>query len=172
MEKGGGKIESVARITRPLNKDEFIDFAKKFGQNLSKGDLVLLRGDLGSGKTTFVKGLALSLGVDEDIVNSPTFVILNIYDGMVKLYHMDLYRLESIDDFLESGLEEYLFPKDGVTVIEWPDIIRTICPEEFLEINIEFTDFNTRRLKIHPRGKKYENRFLRGEMYYENIQNR
>lgn len=172
MEEGGGKIEGMARVTKALNKSEFIDFARKIGENLIEGDLILIRGELGSGKTTFVKGLALSLGVDEDIVSSPTFVILNIYSGKLKLYHMDLYRLESIDDFIEAGLEEYLFSEDGVTVVEWPDIIKPICPERHLEINIEFVDLNTRRLWVHSSDEGYVQRFLRGETFYENIQNR
>ena len=163
MEKGGGKIEKLAIITQPLNENELMKFAKNIGDNLVKGDLVLLKGDLGSDKTTFVKGLAFSLGIDMKTVSSPTFTILNVYKGKVKLYHMDLYRLNDINEFIEAGLEEFLSPEDGITVVEWPDIIKSIRQNEFLEIIIEFVSIDFRRLKLIPRGEKYEQRFLRGE---------
>jgi tRNA threonylcarbamoyladenosine biosynthesis protein TsaE len=171
MEKGGGKIKELAITTNLLNENNLIKFAKRFGKVLEKGDLIFLEGEIGSGKTTFVKGLALSLDIDMDIVSSPTFTILNIYSGRFKMYHMDLYRLKDIDEFIEAGLEEFLYPKDGVTVIEWPGIIESTWKDGFLKVKIEFIDNMMRKLMITFKGKNYEKRFLRGD-FYENIKNR
>ena len=91
--------------------------AKDFAARLTGGDIVLLHGELGAGKTTFTKGIALALGVKE-VVTSPTFTIVKEYEGSsLRLYHMDMYRLSG--DITELGLEEYLGRKDGVSVIEW-----------------------------------------------------
>jgi tRNA threonylcarbamoyladenosine biosynthesis protein TsaE len=171
MEKGGGKIKELAITMNLMSENDLIEFAKKFGTGLRRGDLIFLEGELGSGKTTFVKGLALSIDIDMNMVSSPTFTILNIYSGKLKIYHMDLYRLNNIDEFIEAGLEEFLYPKDGVTIIEWPGIIESIWKNGFLKVSIEFIDNTSRRLSITFKGKDYEERFLRGD-FYENIKNR
>ncbi|MDI3472437.1 MAG: tRNA threonylcarbamoyladenosine biosynthesis protein TsaE [Thermotogaceae bacterium] len=171
MEKGGGKIKELAITMNLMSENDLIEFAKKFGTGLRRGDLIFLEGELGSGKTTFVKGLALSIDIDMNMVSSPTFTILNIYSGKLKIYHMDLYRLNNIDEFIEAGLEEFLYPKDGVTIIEWPGIIESTWKDGFLKVKIEFIDNMMRKLMITFKGKNYEKRFLRGD-FYENIKNR
>lgn len=99
------------------SREETIAIAKSFAANLRGGDVVLLSGELGAGKTTFTKGIALALGVKEE-VTSPTFTIIKEYDGdNLRLYHMDMYRLSG--DITELGFEEYLGNKNGVSVIEW-----------------------------------------------------
>ena len=96
---------------------ETLDIAAAFASKLVGGDVVLLHGDLGAGKTTFTKGIARALGV-KDVVTSPTFTIVKEYEGdRLRLFHMDMYRLTG--DITELGLEEYFERKDGVTVIEW-----------------------------------------------------
>ena len=96
---------------------ETLDIAAAFASKLVGGDVVLLHGDLGAGKTTFTKGIARALGV-KDVVTSPTFTIVKEYEGeRLALFHMDMYRLSG--DVTELGLEEYFKRKDGVTVIEW-----------------------------------------------------
>ncbi len=106
---GGHKVKSV---------DETYALAKKVADTLYGGEVLLLDGDLGAGKTTFTKGLAKALGVKEE-VTSPTFTILNVYeDGRLKLNHLDMYRVESSDELAELGIEE-CFDEDAVTVIEW-----------------------------------------------------
>lgn len=98
-------------------REETIAVAERFAAGLKGGDVVLLSGELGAGKTTFTKGIARALGVKEQ-VTSPTFTIIKEYRGAyLHLYHMDLYRLS--DDLSELGLEEYLGREDGVSVIEW-----------------------------------------------------
>ena len=92
-------------------------FAKDFSKNLCRGDIVCLHGDIGVGKTVFTRGISCS-----DAVCSPTFSIMNIYDGNPPIYHFDLYRLNTEDELYESGLMEYIERGDGISVIEWPDI--------------------------------------------------
>ena len=114
--------------------------------------IICLHGDLGSGKTVFTKGIAKALGIDENIT-SPTFNIIKEYDGELPLYHMDLYRLEEVEEDL--GIEDY-FTKGGVVVIEWADIIKDKLPEERLDINIKIVNDEVRVLYIKPYGKQYE----------------
>ena len=117
------------------------------------GMVICLYGELGSGKTLFVKGFAKALGIVDDIT-SPTFNIVKEYlDGEAELYHMDVYRVE--DNYESVGIEDY-FKRDGVTIIEWADIIEDILPNERLDISIQIVDENTRVLTLTPYGEKYE----------------
>lgn len=116
------------------------------------GMVICLNGDLGSGKTVFVKGFASALGI-EDNITSPTYTIVKEYlNGEMPLYHMDVYR---IDENAEFGVEDY-FNKDGVCIIEWSDMIADRLPQERLEIKFKIVDENTRVLVFNPRGEKYE----------------
>ena len=100
-----------------MTREETIAAAQRFASELQGGDVVRLSGELGAGKTTFTKGIALALGIEEP-VTSPTFTIIKEYRGeKLYLYHMDMYRLSG--DLTELGLDEYLGKKDGVSVIEW-----------------------------------------------------
>lgn len=115
--------------------------------------VICLSGDLGSGKTVFVKAFANALGIDEPIT-SPTFNIIKEYkNGELPLYHMDVYRLDDVEEDL--GIEDY-FDKEGVTIIEWADMIKDRLPEERLDIKIKTIDEDTRILVLTPYGKKYE----------------
>ena len=129
--------------------------AKKIAQFLKPQDIILLDGDLGAGKTTFTKGLALGLGIKKN-VKSPTFTIVREYhEGRLPLYHMDVYRLDGkVDDI---GLEDY-YTKGGICIIEWADMIRDYLPEERLEIKFKLSseDEDTRIITITPYGSKYE----------------
>ena len=108
-------------------------------------------GELGSGKTVFVKGFADALGIKEPIT-SPTFTLIKEYhEGEMSLYHMDVYRLTKDD----IGIKDY-FNKGGVTIIEWADIISDDLPEERLDIHFRFVGENRRALIFKPHGKKYE----------------
>ena len=105
----------MERISKSV--EETLAIAEDFAARLKGGDIVLLHGDLGAGKTTFTKGIARALGVEE-VVTSPTFTIVKEYEGRsLRLYHMDMYRLDG--DITELGIEDYLGRKDGVSVIEW-----------------------------------------------------
>ena len=125
---------------------------KAFASSLEKGDVVSLRGSLGAGKTVFAKGIAESLLIEEAIV-SPTFTIVQEYDGRLKMYHLDLYRLSGEDEFESMGGEDFLYP-DGVTLIEWSEKIESMLPLStiFVEITIEE---NGERL-INVEGGKHE----------------
>lgn len=123
------KVESYSR-------NDTYEFAKGLGERVLAGTVVLLSGDLGTGKTVFAQGFADGLGVD-DIVNSPTFTIMNVYDsGRIPLYHFDVYRIADSSEMDELGYEEYFYG-DGVTLVEWPEMIEDIIPEDAVGIKIE-----------------------------------
>lgn len=109
--------------------------AREFAEGLNMGDVVCLEGELGAGKTQFVKGMAAAFDIDESHVQSPTFTLINEYEGSLPLYHFDCYRMESVKEALEIGAEEYFYG-EGVSVIEWPDRIREILPPEAIWITI------------------------------------
>ena len=115
--------------------------------------IICLEGELGSGKTVFTKGFASSLGI-KDTITSPTFNIIKEYlNGEMPLYHMDVYRLEETDE--DIGINDY-FNKNGITIIEWADIINDILPSERLVIKFKVIDEDTRVLVFIPYGEKYE----------------
>lgn len=110
------------------------EIAQRIADTLVSGDVLCMYGDLGAGKTAFVKGLAKGLGVD-DHITSPTFTIVNEYFGRLKLYHFDVYRIADPDEMYEIGYEEYVYG-DGVSVIEWPQLIDEILPEKRYNVTI------------------------------------
>lgn len=119
---------------------------------VSSGDVITLEGQLGVGKTTFTKALAEGLGVKEHIT-SPTFTIIKEYEGVIPLYHMDVYRLENSEE--DIGFDEYFYG-DGVTVIEWAQFISDFLPEKRLEITLNYINEQERELFLNPIGKHYE----------------
>ncbi|KZB89998.1 tRNA threonylcarbamoyladenosine biosynthesis protein TsaE [Bacillus sp. VT 712] len=141
--------------------------ANRLASLLAQGDVLLLEGDLGAGKTTFTKALAKGLEIKRN-VNSPTFTIIKEYkDGRLPLYHMDVYRLG--DEFEDLGFDEY-FEGDGVTVVEWAHLIEEQLPKEFVQINIYHDTPKTRKLVCNAKGARYID--LCKELFnYENISN-
>lgn len=131
-----------------------IELGKKIGSILNAGDVILLTGDLGAGKTHIAKGIGSGLGVTK-IINSPTFTIVKVYNGKIPFYHLDLYRLDGLNN--DFDLEEYI-ESDGVCVIEWPHQIDEIIPNEYLNIKITRISDNERNIEIEGIGryKKYE----------------
>lgn len=124
------------------------------GQFLKPGSLVALSGELGSGKTQFIKGLASGLGVDRSYhVSSPSFVLINEYPGRIPLYHLDLYRLSEGKDLEEMGLEEYFYG-NGVTAIEWAEKATLFMPPQHIWIDIRWTGPKRRQLIIKAVGKQ------------------
>ena len=125
---------------------ETVCLGQRLGESLMPGDLVALSGHLGSGKTWLTKGIALGLGVDPDmVITSPSFALVNEYDGRHTLYHMDLYRLSELSEFLNAGLEEYIYC-GGVVVMEWADRWPEIIHEQNVLINIEITGDQQREI--------------------------
>ena len=115
--------------------------------------VICLMGDLGSGKTVFVKSFANALEIDEPIT-SPTFNIIKEYlNSELPLYHMDVYRLDDVNEDL--GIEDY-YEKGGITIIEWADMIKDMLPDERLDVKFKIIDENTRVIILIPHGKVYE----------------
>lgn len=114
------------------SEEETKKFAKKFAEKLKKGDIVVLSGDLGSGKTKFVEGILSYYGIENEI-SSPTFTIVNEYISKKEnIYHFDVYRLENSDEFYAIGGEEYF--QKGICFIEWGEIIKDILPKQYIQI--------------------------------------
>ena len=130
------------------------EYACKLADGLRAGDVLLLQGDLGAGKTEFVKGLAAGLGVTER-VTSPTFALLNVYQGKVPVYHFDLYRLERPEELAEIGFDEFL-GGDGVAVVEWPDRFWEEMPQEVIKVQLAVgEDLSTRVIRLDYFGARY-----------------
>lgn len=129
---------------------EMIDLGKEISKNLTGGDIVLLQGELGAGKTTLSKGIALGLGIADEIV-SPTFTLMNIYeDG--KLVHIDTYRLEDEEDLIEIGVEDYLGQANTITIVEWPEKIKKLLKnKKTIEISIVKKEEGKREITITPK---------------------
>ncbi len=115
--------------------EETRNLGRVIGSNISPGDIVLLTGGLGAGKTTLTQGILWGLGSDE-YARSPTFVLVNEYNARIPVYHMDLYRLDTFEEIDGLGLEDYLFG-DGLCVIEWADKARGYFPLDHVDISIE-----------------------------------
>lgn len=124
--------------------EETRKIAFEFAKTLNSGDVLCMYGDLGVGKTAFVQGLAKGLGID-DHITSPTFTIVNEYSGTLPLYHFDVYRIADSDEMYEIGYEEYVYG-DGVSVIEWPQLIADILPDKRYDITIS---------KDYDKGENY-----------------
>lgn len=125
---------------------------ESIGRRLQANDCVLLEGDLGAGKTTLTKAIAIGLDI-KAMVKSPTFTIIREYEGRLPLYHMDAYRLEHAEDDL--GFEEY-FNKDGVVVIEWAHYIAPFLPAHFLRLSLKHIAETTREITLEGEGTHYQ----------------
>lgn len=129
-----------------------IELAQNIESEKFPNMVICLEGDLGSGKTLFTKAFAKSMGIEENIT-SPTFNIIKEYEGELKLFHMDVYRLSEVKE--DIGIPEY-FKKKGVTIIEWSDLIEDILPKKRLDIKIKIVGENKRIFSITPHGEEYE----------------
>jgi tRNA threonylcarbamoyladenosine biosynthesis protein TsaE len=136
-------------LTYYTSKDEeTINLGQRLGAALKEGDAVALVGELGSGKTCLTKGIGLGLGIPSDVViTSPSFSLVNEYEGRYAFFHMDGYRLESLSDFLAAGLEEYLY-EEGVVVLEWADRWPEILPEWTIKVEVAIVDEQSRKITL------------------------
>ena len=133
---------------------------KKIAALLKNGDVLALCGDLGTGKTCLSQGLARGLGVDKTVpISSPTYTLVNQYEGDTTVYHLDLYRIKSDDEFYLSGLDEFLNDK-AVTIIEWADKHTEVLPDESIWIHLSFIDFETRKILISYNEDYHEDKFF------------
>lgn len=143
----------MAKIIETNSEQQTYDLGVRIGQKARAGDVFTLVGDLGVGKTVFTKGLAWGLGIEEP-VNSPTFTIVQIYEeGRLPLYHFDVYRIGDVEETEEIGYEDYIYG-EGVSLIEWANLISEILPEHYTEIKIEKDlekGFDFRRITIEEK---------------------
>ncbi len=148
---------------------ETIRVGRDIGRRLLIGDVVALVGELGAGKTQFIKGLAAGVGIENSAyVSSPSFTLIHEYPGQMPFYHIDLFRLGKEQEAEELGLEDYFLGR-GITAIEWADRIPSLLPKELLFISIVYVDKNMRSLEIVGKGKRYEN--LIKELFERGIRN-
>lgn len=129
------------------SEKETMDLAKAFAKSVDVGDIICLEGELGAGKTYFVKGFVRAFGIDPDEVSSPTFSIIQEYHGEIPVYHFDFYRIEKKEEALEIGAEEYFYNR-GVCIIEWPDRVKDLIPEQCKFIKIKQTGPETRSIQM------------------------
>lgn len=139
---------------RTSSDKETINLGRRLGNVLEKGDIIALAGELGSGKTWFAKGVALGLGIHPDtVITSPSFSLVNEYQGRCTFYHMDAYRLEHLSDFVSAGLDEYFY-QDGIVVMEWADRWPEILPDWSLKVEFVISGEQSREITLsghHPR---------------------
>jgi tRNA threonylcarbamoyladenosine biosynthesis protein TsaE len=144
-------MSSLELITR--SPEETQDFGRRLGKLAVAGDVILLVGKLGAGKTCLTQGIAWGLGIKE-YAASPSFVLVRELYGRLPLYHIDFYRLENLEEIAELGLDEYFYGK-GVSVVEWAEKAFELLPPENLLIEMEYIAENERRLKLKPSGNRY-----------------
>jgi tRNA threonylcarbamoyladenosine biosynthesis protein TsaE len=125
----------------------------RLAEFLLPGDVLALTGDLGTGKTRWAQGVCHGLGVTGPVV-SPTFTLVNEYQGRLPIYHIDLYRLTEAEEALTFGLEDYLYG-DGVTLIEWPERAIDLLPDSYLTIELYHMEYNKRRVVLRPNGNRF-----------------
>ncbi len=128
-----------------ISADETINLGERIGKTLKPKDIIALTGQLGSGKTTLIKGIARSQDIPDYDVTSPTFTLINEYYGTNPFYHIDLYRLEEISEIEELGIFEY-FKNDGIILIEWAEKLGNLMPKNAHEIKIEYLNENERKI--------------------------
>lgn len=126
--------------------EETILLGNKIGRKLKPGDIIAMQGTLAAGKTTITKGIAQALGID-DTITSPTFCLISEYYGKMPLYHMDVYRLDSIEDFVNLGTDDMLYG-DGVSIIEWSEKIMSELPKKTIVLKITPQEDNSRLIEI------------------------
>ena len=139
----------MSRILNVIShsESETVGLAEKLAAFFKTGDVIVLTGDLGTGKTVFVRGLAKGMGHDEDLINSPSFTIINEYQGEKPLYHFDLYRMCDQHELYEIGWDEYL-NRGGLIVVEWGEKAKNYLPSRYYQINFKLLNENEREIDI------------------------
>lgn len=136
--------------------EETIQLGKKIGSMLQPGAIIAMEGNLAVGKTTITKGIAESLGIEEAIT-SPTFTLISEYEGKMPLYHMDVYRLDSCEDFINLGVEDLMYG-NGVSIIEWSELVREELPKSTITLRLEIREDGGRDITLEnwPYGELQE----------------
>ncbi len=140
-------VKKVEKITQ--SEQETLETARVFAKSLKPGTVIALFGNLGSGKTTFIKGVALGLGLkNPDEVKSPTFALMHVYETKIPLYHFDLYRLESEKEIANIGFEEFINDPKAITCVEWAERAKGLLPKTHIRIELEVAGPTQRRIRI------------------------
>ena len=142
------------------NEKETMAAGTRLAKYLKPGDILCLFGDLGSGKTTLVKGLVKGLKVSPAKVNSPTFVLMNIYKGKIPIYHFDLYRFVGADNSMELlniAYDEFFYG-EGISVVEWAERLGSQTPQEYIAVHLSHKTENQRLIKVSAKGKSLNER--------------
>lgn len=137
---------NIAGEFKTRSADETFELGRRVGEQLNDRAVILLKGDLGAGKTVFAKGVAAGLGIDAADVTSPSFTLINVHDGRLRLYHIDLYRLES-SSRIDLGLEEILEDERGVVMIEWAERLK-FAPESSIVVEISYLSDSERKISV------------------------
>ena len=148
-----------------LSVNQTLKLGKKIAGSLCGGEIILLSGCLGAGKTVLAKGIAGGLGINKNDVLSPTFVLLRVYQGKYLLQHFDFYRIKTPQNIFALGYQEYVY-SDAVTLIEWPQRLKFFLPKEFLKIKLSIKAKNQRFFKFTAKGSRYKKLL---EKIHENI---
>ncbi len=135
----------VYRI-KTTSPEETVNFGRVFASQLKPNDLITLYGDLAAGKTTFTKGVCEYFNSDQP-ATSPTFTLINEYAGDLPIFHFDCYRIKHPDEIMMLGFEEYL-EKDGVVLVEWPELIDSHIPDDSIELHLTYKNERTREIEI------------------------
>ncbi len=144
-------------LTSP-NESCSLELGARIGEQVEAGDVLALWGELGSGKTLFARGIARGMGVPQQVpITSPTFTIINEYEGRLRLYHLDLYRLTTLDELETLPWREVMFGA-GVAVIEWPDRMGELLPEKRWDITFAFLDDERRIITLAAHGEREQAR--------------
>ncbi|MCX5801645.1 MAG: tRNA (adenosine(37)-N6)-threonylcarbamoyltransferase complex ATPase subunit type 1 TsaE [Candidatus Eisenbacteria bacterium] len=136
------------------SEEQTLSLGKKIGRSLVRGDVVGIRGELGAGKSVIVRGICEGLGIAQR-TRSPSFTFMNRYRGPVDVYHIDLYRIERMGELATLGWEEVLY-SDSITLIEWADKFGPLLPPASLDISIEMTGEETRRITLKASAERHE----------------
>jgi tRNA threonylcarbamoyladenosine biosynthesis protein TsaE len=136
-----------------ISESQTNETALQIARLLSVGDVVALIGDLGAGKTRFVQAVAAALGVPRDEVNSPTFTLIQEYEGQILIRHCDTYRLRNAEEFADLGLDE-LFATDGIALVEWADRVEEYLPRDRLEVRITIDSPTSRTFELAAKGHR------------------
>ncbi len=133
-------------VTKIFSEKETAELAEEFSLNLKKGETVVINGELGAGKTFFIKNAAKVFGINN--VNSPTFALVNEYQGKIKIYHFDFYRINEIKELYDIGFDDYLNDDEAIVFIEWGNLFPEILPYKRIEIEIKVLEDFSREITI------------------------
>lgn len=128
------------------SEDDTKETASNLAEQIEDGDIFALTGELGAGKTTFIKAVVNSLGIDDS--NSPSFALVNVYEGKKKIYHFDFYRINKVEELYDIGFDEYLSDDEAIKFIEWAELFPEVLPGEYYQIKIEHINNSKRKITL------------------------